>query len=96
MATVHVGANADPHRASFSLAPPEGWLVAALHRSLGPREKVMVSCQPWAHPGPVAPHHSSSISPSALIAYAGAESRGSVARATTVSANRFVVSAAPS
>ena len=29
MATVHVGANADPHRASFWLAPPEGWLVPA-------------------------------------------------------------------
>ena len=29
MATVHVGANTDPHRASFWLAPPEGWLVPA-------------------------------------------------------------------
>lgn len=29
MATVHVGANADPHRASFWLAPPEGRLVPA-------------------------------------------------------------------
>ena len=32
MATVHVGANADPHRASFWLAPPEGWLVPAERR----------------------------------------------------------------
>ena len=32
MATVHVGANADPHRASFWLAPPEGWLVPAEDR----------------------------------------------------------------
>src|SRR6185436_10526428 len=32
MATVHVGANADPHRASFWLAPPEGWLVPAESR----------------------------------------------------------------
>jgi hypothetical protein len=29
MATVHVGANADPHRASFWLAPPEGRSVPA-------------------------------------------------------------------
>jgi hypothetical protein len=29
MATVHVGANADPHRASCWLARPEGWLVPA-------------------------------------------------------------------
>ena len=32
MATVHVGANADPHRASLWLAPPEGWLVPAERR----------------------------------------------------------------
>jgi hypothetical protein len=32
MATVHVGANADPHRASLWPAPPEGWLVPAERR----------------------------------------------------------------
>ncbi len=32
MATVHVGANADPHRASLWRAPPEGWLVPAERR----------------------------------------------------------------
>ena len=32
MATVHVGTNTDPHRTSFSRAPPEGRLLPAERR----------------------------------------------------------------
>ena len=43
MATVHVGANADPHRASFWLAPPEGWLVPAEGRRASTTPYVLTS-----------------------------------------------------